>query len=126
MRTQHLAGAQRAPADPQTLRPCRQSSAPDESPSDLEPLAEVEGALLVVEVLHAPHPELGGLLLVSGEHFCAREFSTQHTEARKKPPASILATRPGRKYLYSSTTHERKDRLSYERHLFPFPAARQP
>ena len=35
----------------------------------LEPLAEVEGALLVVEVLHAPHPELGGLLLVGGEHF---------------------------------------------------------
>ena len=35
----------------------------------LEPLAEVEGALLVVEVLHAPHPELGGLLLVGSEHF---------------------------------------------------------
>ncbi len=35
---------------------------------DLEPLAEVEGALLVVEVLHAPHPELGGLLLGLGEH----------------------------------------------------------
>jgi hypothetical protein len=29
----------------------------------LEPLAEVERALLVVEVLHAPHPELLGLLL---------------------------------------------------------------
>jgi hypothetical protein len=38
----------------------------------LEPLAEVEGALLVVEVLHAPHPELGSLLLGLGEHFCAR------------------------------------------------------
>ena len=37
----------------------------------LEPLAEVEGALLVVEVLHAPHPELlGSLLVVGGEHFC--------------------------------------------------------
>jgi hypothetical protein len=36
---------------------------------NLEPLAEVEGALLVVEVLHAPHPKLGGLLLVGGEHF---------------------------------------------------------
>jgi hypothetical protein len=35
---------------------------------DLEPLAEVEGALLVVEVLHLPHPELGGLLR-GGEHF---------------------------------------------------------
>ena len=35
----------------------------------LEPLAEVEGALLVVEVLHAPHPEgLGLLLVVGGEH----------------------------------------------------------
>jgi hypothetical protein len=36
----------------------------------LEPLAEVERALLVVEVLHAPHPELGGLLLGLREHFC--------------------------------------------------------
>ena len=34
----------------------------------LEPLAEVEGALLVVEVLHLPHPELGGLLR-GGEHY---------------------------------------------------------
>jgi hypothetical protein len=38
----------------------------------LEPLAEVEGALLVVEVLHAPHPELGGLLLGLGEHLKPR------------------------------------------------------
>ncbi len=37
----------------------------------LEPLAEVERALLVVQVLHAPHPELLGLLLRLGEHFCA-------------------------------------------------------
>ena len=37
----------------------------------LEPLAEVERALLVVEVLHAPHPELLGLLLrLLGEHCC--------------------------------------------------------
>ena len=41
----------------------------------LEPLTEVEGALLVVEVLHAPHPEgLGLLLVVGGEHSAA-----QHT-----------------------------------------------
>ena len=40
----------------------------------LEPLTEVEGALLVVEVLHAPHPKLLGLLLVGGEHFfCGKE-----------------------------------------------------
>ncbi len=37
----------------------------------LEPLAEVEGALLVVEVLHLPHPELGGLLR-GGEHYLKR------------------------------------------------------
>ena len=43
------------------------------SRNNLEPLAEVEGALLVVEVLHAPHPELGGLLLVGGEHFCKED-----------------------------------------------------
>jgi hypothetical protein len=30
--------------------------------SSSEPLAEVQGALLVVLVLHAPHPEAGGLL----------------------------------------------------------------
>ena len=35
----------------------------------LEPLAEVEGALLVVEVLHLPHPKLLGLL-GGREHFC--------------------------------------------------------
>ena len=41
----------------------------------LEPLTEVEGALLVVEILHAPHPEgLGLLLVVGGEHSAA-----QHT-----------------------------------------------
>eukprot|EP00284_Hemiselmis_tepida_P012194 CAMPEP_0174916148 /NCGR_PEP_ID=MMETSP1355-20121228/1587_1 /TAXON_ID=464990 /ORGANISM="Hemiselmis tepida, Strain CCMP443" /LENGTH=120 /DNA_ID=CAMNT_0016161125 /DNA_START=144 /DNA_END=501 /DNA_ORIENTATION=- len=45
------------------LRAWRQQAA-------LEPLAEVEGALLVVEVLHLPHPELSGLLH-SREHFCA-------------------------------------------------------
>lgn len=49
---------------------------------NLEPLAEVEGALLVVEVLHAPHPELGGLLLVGGEHFCASEAS-KHVLVRR-------------------------------------------
>jgi hypothetical protein len=36
------------------------SSKPERSCS--EPLAEVQGALLVVLVLHAPHPEAGGLL----------------------------------------------------------------
>ena len=35
--------------------------------NDLEPLAEVERALLVVEVLHLPHPKLLGLLR-GGEH----------------------------------------------------------
>jgi hypothetical protein len=34
-----------------------------------EPLAEVQRALLVVLVLHAPHPEAGGLLLSKlGKH----------------------------------------------------------
>jgi hypothetical protein len=44
----------------------------------LEPTAEVEGALLVVEVLHLPHPKLLGLLGGS-EHLhkrrCRRQFS---------------------------------------------------
>ena len=44
----------------------------------LEPFAEVEGALFVVEVLHAPHPELGGLLLVGREHFCGKHQNFQY------------------------------------------------
>ena len=48
---------------------------------NLEPLAEVEGALLVVEVLHAPHPELGGLLLVGGEHFCGQASVSENITA---------------------------------------------
>ena len=45
----------------------------NDAASNLEPLAEVQGALLVVEVLHAPHPELGGgLLVVGGEHSARR------------------------------------------------------
>ena len=50
------------------------TSIPD---SDLEPLAEVEGALLVVEVLHLPHPQLGGLGLGDSlEHFSAGRQQT--------------------------------------------------
>jgi hypothetical protein len=37
----------------------------------LKPLAEVEGALLVVEVLRLPHPKLLGLLGGVREHVCA-------------------------------------------------------
>ena len=42
----------------------------DVQTTGLEPLAEVEGALLVVEVLHLPHPQLLGLL-GSREHYSA-------------------------------------------------------
>ena len=40
----------------------------------LKPFTEVERALLVMEILHAPHPQgLGLLLVVGGEHcFCSR------------------------------------------------------
>jgi len=62
----------------------------DERSINLEPLAEVERALLVVEVLHAPHPELGGLLLVGGEHFTAeqrgRQPSVKHSHAPTTSP----------------------------------------
>ncbi len=52
---------------------------------NLEPLAEVQGALLVVEVLHAPHPKLLGLLLVGGEHLTAHTYKegSQHTFPRR-------------------------------------------
>jgi hypothetical protein len=36
----------------------------------------------VVEVLHAPHPKLLGLLLVGGEHFCVKcMIMSEETEA---------------------------------------------
>jgi len=57
----------------------------------LEPLSEVEGALLVVKVLHAPHPELGGLLLVGGEHFCVQ---TDHSVSTNTPHYRQHHTRP--------------------------------
>ena len=71
------------------------------STNNLEPLAEVQGALLVVEVLHAPHPELGGLLLVGGEHFTAHipnnpsEPAHNHhfTPTTDKPPRVFLHRR---------------------------------
>ena len=57
---------------PRSARRSSLASLSEGEENGLEPLAEVEGALLVVEVLHAPHPELlGSLLVVGGEHFCA-------------------------------------------------------
>jgi hypothetical protein len=56
----------------------------------LEPLTEVEGALLVVEVLHAPHPKLLGLLLVGGEHFFC---GTKETEVSIHTTCGQLYTR---------------------------------
>ena len=65
----------------------------DERSSNLEPLAEVERALLVVEVLHAPHPELGGLLLVGGEHcFCTHTY-TQASQCMRPTVLLIPAAR---------------------------------
>jgi len=48
----------------------------------LEPLAEVEGALLVVEVLHLPHPKLLGLL-GGREHFCSKETNQRYKATNK-------------------------------------------
>jgi hypothetical protein len=45
----------------------------------LEPLAEVERALLVVEVLHLPHPQLGGLGLGNGSEHSAHTSRCQMT-----------------------------------------------
>jgi len=64
------ARASRGRLQPQAARSTVDAATRYRRTSNLEPLAEVEGALLVVEVLHAPHPELGGLLLVGSEHFC--------------------------------------------------------
>jgi len=77
----------------------------------LEPLAEVEGALLVVEVLHAPHPELLGLLLVGGEHYsCTRPNSFQKasrtgpTKATHTPDCMIAQEAGGTSTSSTSTT----------------------
>ena len=44
----------------------------------LKPFTEVERALLVMEILHAPHPQgLGLLLVVGGEHFCQQSTHEQ-------------------------------------------------
>ena len=48
----------------------------------LEPLAEVERALLVVEVLHLPHPQLGGLGLGNGREHSAKGRGTVSDEIR--------------------------------------------
>jgi hypothetical protein len=48
----------------------------------LEPLAEVERALLVVKILQTPDPELGGLLLGGGEHFLQAGCSDSTTITR--------------------------------------------
>ena len=53
---------------------------------NLEPLAEVEGALLVVEVLHLPHPKLLGLLR-GGEHFSAQ---SRHRHGQDQPQSCQL------------------------------------
>ena len=49
--------------------------------ASLEPLAEVEGALLVVEVLHLPHPQLGGLGLGNSlEHLKQKSSKGQYID----------------------------------------------
>ena len=70
---------------------------------NLEPLAEVERALLVVEVLHAPHPEgLGLLLVVGGEHFCAnKEHSVRNRFSQGRPHARVYEC-PSICLLYTS------------------------
>jgi hypothetical protein len=56
----------------------------------LEPLAEVQGALLVVEVLHLPHPQLLGLLHV-GEHPAAEHTAPVSTQKPQPPKGLSLA-----------------------------------
>ena len=72
--------------------------------NSLEPLAEVEGALLVVQVLHLPHPKLLGLLHV-GEHL--HEHSP-HSQAPKpgavRPHALHRHTTPVSRRLFSSAS----------------------
>ena len=63
-------------------------------PGDLEPLAEVEGALLVVQVLHAPHPQGLGLLLADlREHRVFWSWETRGEE-RRSEMATEASTRP--------------------------------
>ena len=51
----------------------------------LEPLAEVERALLVVKVLESPQPQLGSLLVLRGaEHFCKCRNLVNYVNGEKK------------------------------------------
>jgi hypothetical protein len=92
------ARASRGRLQPQAARSTVDAATRYRRTSNLEPLAEVEGALLVVEVLHAPHPELGGLLLVGSEHFCTRQATSELglsalSCARPQTPTFADATR---------------------------------
>ncbi len=68
-----------------------------------EPLAEVQRALLVVLVLHAPHPEAGGLLGLRKlrEHYMSSWDNPERWEQAPssltlEPPTRPLATPPPR------------------------------
>ena len=88
------------------LRAIHRGSPTRQDLSSLEPLAEVEGALLVVEVLHAPHPEgLSLLLVVGGEHFCKKKTDTgqhQHMPSHNSPHVGSAAGNAG--YYTASAT----------------------
>ena len=63
--------------------------------SSSEPLAEVQRALLVVLVLHAPHPEAGGLLGLRKlrEHYMS---SWDNPEDNLQAPSSLTLESPTR------------------------------
>ena len=55
---------------------------PPKQTRNLEPLSEVERALLVVKVLHLPHPQLGGLGLGDSlEHYLQNTDVTFYSQS---------------------------------------------
>ena len=80
--------------------------------SSSEPLAEVQRALLVVLVLHAPHPEAGGLL--------GLRKLREHCESARNVRCAQTATRCAQGELNLQKAHDNADRSGSYQGFSPF------
>ena len=80
--------------------------------SSSEPLAEVQRALLVVLVLHAPHPEAGGLL--------GLRKLREHCESARNVRCAQIATRCTQGELNLQKAHDNADTSGRNQGFSPF------
>ena len=80
--------------------------------SSSEPLAEVQRALLVVLVLHAPHPEAGGLL--------GLRKLREHCESARNVRCAQIATRCAQGELNLQKAHDNADTSGRNQGFSPF------